>query len=90
MNTYRTAEYSDRSPYRRKIDTQDRMDHLRRATDSYGYKPRINRMAILLRGLDHLEYECSEATHSEVKAQLKDLFGGLDPMKALDNLTIRA
>lgn len=90
MNTYRTAEYSDRSPYRRKVDTQDRMDHLKKVVEQYGYQPRINRYAILLRGLDMLDQECAEATHQEVKALLKDLFGGFDPTKALDNLTIRA
>lgn len=90
MNTIRTGEYADRSPYRRKVDTVDRMDHLRKCVEHYGYQPRINRYAILLHGLDHLDLECYEATYQEVKAQLKDLFGGFDPMKALNNLTIRA
>ena len=90
MNTYRTSEYTDRSPFRRKVDTQDRMDHLKKVVEQYGYQPRINRYAILLHGLDHLDLECYEATYQEVKAQLKDLFGCFDPMKALNNLTIRA
>ena len=58
--------------------------------EHYGYQPRINRYAILLRGLDMLDQECAEATHQEVKAQLKDLFEGFDPTKAMDTLKIRA
>lgn len=86
MNTLRTSEYSDRSPYRRKIDTMDRLMHF----VSKCSRQRINRQAIMEYGLRILDAECSEATHQEVKTTLRNLFAGFDPKQQVNNLTIRA
>lgn len=86
MNTYRTSEYSDRSAFRRRVETEDRRFHL----ELHGNKSRLPRMAILLRGLEIIEDECKEATHKEVKDTLRALFGSFDPMAEVNRLTIRA
>lgn len=78
MNTLRTSEYSDRSPYRRRVDTVDRLDHMRRKADR-GERSRLPRKAILLYGLDVIEVECKEATSREVRQQLRELFSGFNP-----------
>lgn len=85
MNTYRTDQYSDRSVYRRRIDTEDRLDHYREK----GVKSRLPRLTILSEGMWLLEAACKEATHTEVRDQLRSLFECFGPNPA-DHLTIRS
>ena len=85
MNTLRTSEYSDRSPYRRKIDTMDRLMHF----VSKCSRQRINRQAIMEQGLRMLDRECEEATHNEVRETLRAMFSGFDPLAEVNKLSIR-
>jgi hypothetical protein len=101
MNTYRTDQYSDRSVFRRRIDTEDRPvfrpkclppPHHRGPTDHYrekGVKSRLPRLTILSEGMWLLEAACKEATHTEVRDQLRSLFECFGPNPA-DHLTIRS
>jgi len=73
-----------RSPYRRKIDTEDRLDWLRRMQTT-----RLPRMTILCYGLNVLESECQQRTHSEIWDSLRAVFG--TPVADLERITdIRA
>ena len=85
MNTYRTDSYSERSVYRRRIDTDDRLYHYREK----GVKSRLPRLTILSEGMWLLEAACKEATHVEVRDQLRSLFECFGPNPA-SHLTIRS
>lgn len=89
MNALRTSEYSDRSPYRRRVDTVYSLDHLRFRAERYGERSRLPRKAILLYGLDVIDAECNEDTHHEVKQTLRALFGSFDPLAEVNKLSIR-
>ncbi len=58
-----------RNPYRRKVDTEDRLDWFRK----YG-KSRLPRMAILCAGLEVLDRDCKVAAHDEVWESLRRVF----------------
>ena len=69
-----TARWSEcgsepRNPYRRKIDTEDRLDWFRK----YGTS-RLPRMAILCAGLEVLDRDCKVAAHEEVWQTLRRVF----------------
>jgi len=59
-----------RNPYRRKIDTEDRLDWFR----STNATSRLPRMAILCAGLEVLDRDCKVAAHDEVWESLRRVF----------------
>jgi len=67
----------DRSPYRRRIDTEDRLDHYRQV----GITSRLPRLTILCEGLWRLDAECTEDTAMEVKENLRVLFQGFPSIR---------
>lgn len=79
MNTYRTSNYSDRTCFRRRVDTEDRLEHLRHREEYHGHRSRLPRKAILIEGMDMLNAECNEQSSANVKRVLSDLFKGFGP-----------
>lgn len=79
MNTYRTEGYTDRSAFRRRVDTVDRLEHLRHREEYHNERSRLPRKAILINGLDLIDRDCNEETREEVRNKLRELFAGFDP-----------